>query len=61
MHELKGAYRVMASNIHVDLLIISLKTELETAVLQVEFKNCPKEKELVEKVLSMQPVLHGNK
>ena len=47
--ELKGAFRVTASNIN--LIVASLTTELEMAILQGEFENHEQE-EMVEKALT---------
>ena len=46
--ELKGTFRVMASNIN--LIVASLTTELETAILKGQFENY--EQEEVEKTLT---------
>ena len=48
--ELKGAYRVTAGNIN--LLVASLQTELETAILQGEFENRSAEKDVIEQALT---------
>ena len=45
---IKGAFRVTASNIN--LIVTSLTTELETAILQGEFEN--REQKMVEKALT---------
>ena len=48
--ELKGAFRVTATNI--DMLVTSLQSELQTAIVQGDFTSEPKEKEAVELALN---------
>ena len=48
--ELKGAFRVTATNI--DMLVTSLQAELQTAIAQGDFTSEPKEKEAVELALN---------
>ena len=48
--ELKGAFRVTATNI--DTLVTSLQAELQMAIVQGDFTSEPKEKEAVELALN---------